>query len=433
MSTRSTPHSVTRKLLVTQTHENGNTDEIGGFTGPVINWVDSVTFGTNVPGWRARLRAGESATTTMEGSKLDVRLTAGHLKVLGPKTGDPNHVYLGEATGYMGDGPTLPGDPSSVDETEANAVALGRFNRRIREVSTAFQGGVFLGELGQTLSMIRNPAKGLRGLVDDGYRSLSRVRRLSSQRTLASGVKAVGNTLDGIAKRLGEAYLEVVYGWKPLLSDIRDASNALDRFTAKELPKTVRLTARSKVDGNPSESTVTQGASWVLWNHTTLSVSHCEVIYRGAMRVEAQSDVSMASELLGFDPASFFPTVYELIPYSFLVDYFSNLGEVVEGLSYLGKRLSWCNRTVRRTREVKEHASADTASYRAWYPTVQLSVACVPSKVVATKTSVHRAEFLGTRVPDFRLEVPGSGSLKWLNIAALIASRGSDRKWVYGN
>jgi hypothetical protein len=281
--------------------------------------------------------------------------------------------------------------------------------------------------------MIRNPAKGLRGLVDDARETLRNVRRASSRLTSPVGSRAVSGSLDSITKNLSDAWLEAQFGWKPLLSDIRDGSDALKRFADKELPKTVRITRRARVDGNPSEVEVEHSVSWIKWKTTTVTTSHCEVIYRGAMRVEASDPVTMGSELLGFDPASFAPTVWELIPYSFLIDYFTNVGDVIQGYSYLGTRLAWCNRTVRRSFRSREHSRASVADYRVWYPATPLSVTCAPGRCVTTKTRVLREEFTGTRVPDFQLEVPGSGSLKWVNILALIAGRSSDRKWVYGD
>jgi hypothetical protein len=140
----------------------------------------------------------------------------------------------------------------------------------------------------------------------------------------------------------------------------------------------------------------------------------------------------LRAELLGYDPASFLPTVWELIPYSFLIDYFTNIGEIIEGWSSLLTRLAWCNRTVRRSYVRTLSSHADLSSIQKFNPSVN-SVSFVPSEGVITKSHVLREKFEGTRVPDFVLKVPGMGSLKWLNIAALIAGRNGDRKWVYGD
>jgi hypothetical protein len=148
------------------------------------------------------------------------------------------------------------------------------------------------------------------------------------------------------------------------------------------------------------------------------------VIYRGAMRVEAKDPAEMDPALIGFDLSSWAPTLWELIPYSFLIDYFTNVGDVIRGWSHLGVRLAWCNRTSRKT-FTKTAWSGPKQSHPA--------DAFAPARFVCTKVRVSRESYSGTTVPKLTLEVPGLGSLKWLNIAALVANRRSDRSWVHGN
>jgi hypothetical protein len=132
----------------------------------------------------------------------------------------------------------------------------------------------------------------------------------------------------------------------------------------------------------------------------------------------------MDPALIGFDLSSWAPTVWELIPYSFLIDYFSNIGDVIVGWSNLGIQLSWCNRTSRKTIEYTDQ----TVPHPNWGG---YAVSHAPAKYFCAKRSVSRATYTGTLVPDVDFEIPDLGSKKWLNIAALIASRNADRKWFY--
>jgi hypothetical protein len=151
------------------------------------------------------------------------------------------------------------------------------------------------------------------------------------------------------------------------------------------------------------------------------------VIYRGAVRVEARDPRVMDPALFGFDLQSFLPTVWELVPYSFLIDYFSNISDVVLGWSHLFTKLAWSNRTVRQWIEVTSR-SYDHPGWQGYAP---YSATYVPATFVGTKTSVSRRAYSGTFVPEVTLKVPSLGSLRWLNIAALVASRKSDRSWRY--
>lgn len=432
MSTRSFPDSVTAIWKGDAFHQDGTTSVIQPPSYSTAKWTNSVTFGDNIKGWRNNLREGLSATTSMTGTMIEARLTNGSLEVSRPDlAGFPTRINRNVLTGSLGLDPTPPsGNPANIDVSKANTQALGKFNRRILEVHTAFNGGVFLGELGQTLRTIRNPAKGLRGLADDWRAVAQRIRRASSRLTGSGGSRAVRNS--NIAQNLSDAWLEVQFGWRPLLNDVDDGCKALAILKSGQSLKTRRVTARSEVDGNPVEVTSGQALSLCVWTNVSITVDHSEVIYRGAVRVEPRNPAQMKAELLGFNPASWLPTAWELVPYSFLIDYFTNVGEIIEGWSALFTRLAWCNRTVRTSYKRTLSSHTDLVSIKKWSADVN-RVAFVPAGGVITKSRVSREKFEGTRVPDFKLEIPGMGSLKWLNIAALIASRNGDRKWSYGD
>lgn len=428
MPTRSSRNSEQRSHNVSFERKNGTT----GSNNPVITnniWIDSVTFGDNLKGWRELLRRGLSATTSMTGSRIDVRYTPGSSRF---ETENPNFIGTTidtvEVDGNMRATSFPTGDPASISATKADAEAMGKFLRKLREKETAFQGGVFLGELGQTLAMIRNPARGLRGLVSESRDVLANIRRLGLKNSLSRS---------RVTEQLADAWLELQFGWKPLLHDVDDGAKALAIINTGQSLSTGRITAshETEVVTGDISSTYTEFAV-AAWKVRTVSVSRCITVYRGALRVEARNPAEMKQELLGFDPSNFAPTIWNLIPYSFLIDYFANVGDVIEGWSQLGTRLAWCNRTRRKTLSVTEEPRSDAAIWRAAISNLQTSLKSLtflPAKVVIEKSSVSRAEYTQAMVPELILRVPGSGSLKWLNIAALIAGRNGDRKWFYGD
>jgi hypothetical protein len=429
MSTRSTPRSLTsyRKWHVTDPDGTEYDLEDGQFK---LSWTDTVTFGDNIPGWRQRLRDGLSATTSMTGVRVSAQYTpgAGTYRTLNQW----GEIGTMEGTGNFEIDLSIPsGDPASIDTGKSDNEALGRFNSRIRDRITAFQGGVFLGELGQTIQTIRNPARGLRSAADDAVRVLRRIRSSGF-----SGVTArnASRLLERVEKNLADQWLEIQFGWKPLLHDIDDGCKALAILNTGQSLSTGRVSASAEVVANPVETNSVKRKSNSWWRVHTVSKDQSMTIYRGALRVDAQNPASMLGRLLGFDPSSFLPTVWELIPYSFLIDYFTNVGDIVEGFSQIGIRLAWCNRTSRQTLSVESSSSSDLALCKANSPLVNYhSVTFVPSKCVVEKTLVTRNEFNGVRIPGLTFSLPGSGSLRWLNIAALIASRDNDRNWSYGN
>lgn len=379
-----------------------------------VNWSDSVTFGENVPDWRKRLREGLNATTSMSGIRHSIRVVPGlhHAK---RNFGAVTAVKLSGLIGcsLMGPDPVI-GDVSSAD---ADNFALGKFAQKVVNAQAAIQGGVVLGELRQTLQTIRNPARGLRRLVDDWTDIARRIRAARRLGPLSSHIKRV-------TENLADAWLEVQFGWKPLLNDIRNADLALHKYNVGQSVVTRRITSAHTITGNHSYSASDHEALGARYDSVVQGRKDVTVIYRGAVRLEARDPKVMDPALFGFSPEQFLPTIYELAPWSFLIDYFSNIGGVVYGLSTLGTDLAWCNLTVRRTSHVDQWTTPTT--------TVDgVTVVHVPSKVISETVSVQRDTYNGLLIPSVSFKIPGFRSLKWLNIAALVANRRSDRTWSY--
>jgi hypothetical protein len=384
---------------------------------PVVStttWTDSVTFGDNIPDWQQALKDGRNATTSMDGTSGEVRVKSGSWTF---RHKNPNvNLYI-KTKGLHGMYHGVPGgNPASVDATNADNLALGKFQQKLSLINTAIQGGVVIGELRQTLQTLRNPALGLRRLVDDGLDVLRRIRagrRLGPMRSHLVAIK----------KNLADAWLELQYGWRPLMNDIRDADIALHRYNIGRPVSVKRITATERVQGSANEVQSLGGESFAVWLIRQTTINSCQVVYRGAMRVKAQDPQSMDAALLGFNPGSWLPTAWELIPYSFLVDYFSNIGGIVYGLSNLFTELAWCNRTVRRQIELRQFVQE--------YKHPDITVTGVQGESFSAARHVSRAIYSGHSVPNIAFKIPGNWSLKWLNIAALVAAGQADRKWTF--
>jgi hypothetical protein len=115
------------------------------------------------------------------------------------------------------------------------------------------------------------------------------------------------------------------------------------------------------------------------------------------------------------------------MPYSFLVDYFTNVGDVLDGWGNQFSNVAWGCKTVRRTSK-RKFLYLTTDRKLQTGVTNEDFIGCNASYSGYTNemTRFQRAVWDPQQISilDFRFKVPSTGSLKWLNIAALANIRG---------
>jgi len=398
-------------------------DTIQGTSSYSVPWNDTITKGDNIPGWRDKLRRGENVTTQLGVVGNTIRVKRGFLiekrKLASPPV--PSDTASWTMKGDFGLSYTFGGNPSSLSTGTANNRALGRFLEQIRSVNTTFQGGVFFGEIAQTIHGIRNPAQGLRKLVTSYHQAARKLRSVEGFRVLRIPFE----------KHLAELWLEHSFHWLPLIHDINDAARTLSEFLIHEesRPKSKPVRATGTSESNVVSSAAGQSNGGLQWLTHETSKGKVTVVFRGAVRVNPRNSVSMAPELLGFNPGSFLPTIWELMPYSFLIDYFTNIGDIVNGWSLWSTNLMWSNQTVIKESIIERTASSKQALWKNDLSHASFSFSA-PS-VTCTRREISRSTYSGTFVPTLEFEIPGLGSKKWLNIAALAIARSVDLKFRF--
>lgn len=186
-----------------------------------------------------------------------------------------------------------------------------------------FNASVFLGESHQTLGLIANSAN----RVYTSLRYLKKGNVPQAAQALLSGTARVARKhrhsssgkLDD--KSLSSAWLELQYGWLPLLSETEAAAKMLAKHL--EVPFQKRYKAVAKVARYSPKSFYngTSGPCRVLTNYVVMS----ESVYRVTVHVTEKP--SIAAQLGLLNPEN---VAWELMPWSFVIDWFIPIGSYLD-------------------------------------------------------------------------------------------------------
>lgn len=410
------------------------------FSGGDASRTDNVDVGgeilttQEIRDWRGKIRRGEQATGIYSGTFLSCDREPGFIRSrrwcndLSSKSWATEKVdgYLGRPTGDL----APPTAPSQSLPATTNAQALALFVSEARRAQSHFRGGTFLAELSDTLKGLRNPAKGIRNLIDSYHQRARRnARRAMRRDPLSTRVRDLSPGQASAATRaISETWLEYQFGIMPLISDIQDASRALDRFKNRQ-PRVPIMASKSNetvpvIEYQDSDLSLNVITRFEVHTSTTFSVK-----YYGAVKLDMDPFGSVAQES-GTQVRDFLPALWEWIPYSFLVDYFSNIGDIVEAASFCRSNIAWAARTWHNESVRDGTRSTYRPQSSAVYPTsgaVDIQEYS-PSRITWRRSFFSRAPYTGSFVPQLLVEVPGvKNTRRWLNIAALARLRGMRR------
>jgi len=308
------------------------------------------------------------------------------------------------------------GNPGAPSTSIANTSALTSLTKRLSSELTSFQGGVFVGEIKETIHLIRHPLDGLRrGLskhLDLVAKRGKRIRKLSNMKSM-----------------IAETWLETSFGVKPLLADIDDAAKVLADFVTDPKSREFKtLTAKgSHQTARDAELLNCAGVLYSAFiNAHALRTRSSTVKYLTCIGV-SPSVRPFALQKIGVNFANFVPTLWELIPYSFVVDYFTNVGDIINGLANLTANVLWT---------IKWTIVEDVFEVNNFYLTPTANEPFVGTrffksgKIRVAGRNILREKYSGSLIPDFRWEIPGESSLKWANLTALGVQLASTRRIV---
>jgi hypothetical protein len=312
--------------------------------------------------------------------------------------------------------------------SQADSNAAQQFVKKYRKRTRQFQSGVFVGEIAETARLFASPARALRKGVASIHRGMLGHLKDTLKRHPVRNRKVMRN----LRKTLADTWLEWQYAVRPLISDLDDAGRAFRQIAQGRGFEIIRIRGTGGAEGNvyrhPDFS-----VSWGLPAGQTvpLPIASCDletndqvtVDYLYGWKNHTVSHDMPVPMTLGLTLSDFVPTVWELIPYSFLVDYFTNVGNVLDAWSISQVSFAWGQRTVRNCRTSRAYGlrCAPTGPYGPQYVSGGNSVSL-------STTLVDRVRKTTAPMPSFDFSIPGFKSVKWLNILALANGRAEARR-----
>lgn len=313
--------------------------------------------GVNDPKYLDRIRRGENASNAMSAFRQSTSWSEGKVsfKRIGvtPGTGGTNRMAW--------PGPIPQGIDPNLFADAKNKAAIG-IRKKIDEMTTTVSGGVILGEIRQTVHMMRHPAEAITQLltkfVRDHENGLKRARSLRIKNAKRKGrrqIPIVGYTFkNGVpratADTIAKSYLELVFGLQPLMSDIASIAEAsLSKYDA---PRIQRIAFTAQAVSGTTTSVEYQPSGSVVWCPKVESfVDEVSVRYTVGYKITTQGvseGWKRVYEMSGFDLAHIVPTAWNLLPWSFFIDYMSNIGDVIAANAVSLENVAWATMTTRR-------------------------------------------------------------------------------------
>lgn len=379
------------------------------------SWQDSVDRSAENPGWRRAIRNGQQAGTALtvfSQECVPMSISAsGSIRFLLQDMGEKPDIFGEDLAGISGGFDPYTGISCPYpSETAANNEALGAFMQKATRAQRQVQGLVIAGESAKTLRLLRSPLRSFRG-------------------SLQTYIEYVRKRIRRIRKRdrrgfLGDTWLEYAFGWTPLVNDIDDAMHALADVNAGVSRSPLKVIHARGSDENSALNskwiTLTANGQHYSIRGKRRRKRKAEVRYLGAVSVDKVP--SFTPRYLGLGLRDFLPTAWELVPYSFLVDYFVNVDNIIDAVSFRRSDLRWVMKwTV--SEDIHSFTNLRNFTTDTYNPDRMYSTFSVSTPGYLNTFQLSRGPYVGSLIPGLEFSLPGSGSRKWLNIAGLSLAR----------
>lgn len=316
---------------------------------------DTVTDDVETPNFKARKRHGEIILNPFNLSRSTREKTDGFL-LKGPHPTWGKVEFYGDFCHKLENAPGVIGLDTSLlhnDLPRMRDIAVISAHAKLN--ASGLMVGEIFSDLEKTLGMLRRPFKGCIELL---HQTIKATRLYYNPRR---------KSLKLLARAHANAWLERRYGWVPLIGDISTLMLQVEESRRQSLTR--RRVVRSLVKG---EYKRTQAVTRAIGGQLSLNLDG-EVRDVHSARVAAgiiydlpeEEDRRDMARILGTRSRDLLPTLYEIVPYSFVADWFVNVGDWLQAMCpdpLITIRGSWVTSVINSDRKVSGIVSS-TVTY----------------------------------------------------------------------
>lgn len=361
-------------------------------------------IGVDNPMFQSLINAGSGATNSMSVTVTELNYTPGRLLY----TYNPvNSVNFGKISYHTASGVGIQ-LPTAVWQSDVSSDALNKaaigIRKKIKEVDQKFSGPTFLGELSQTIALIKSPASALRGHTGLFLDRMARQKAKQNKRQFS--------------KTLADSWLEYSFGVAPLIKDITSIAEAAQNMVVEPHLKRESFTGFAEKATSDLRSGVTPFGLNTYYSRDV--IDRCKAIYTVGVRPEvlrANNALEAVIAQGGFNLNEVLPTAWELLPWSFLIDYFSNIGDVISAATTSMTNVRWVQLTTIEETLFRVHSGNIEPNPAAGHKFIGGTFPLY----TATQRRIVRST-AAIPIPGIRFELPGRPA-QFLNMAALAIMR----------
>lgn len=310
---------------------------------------DSSRTGVKVPEWKAKIQAGQAASSPylLEAIRV-VSQESGSASLTATIPGNPGAGTQAQSLRGWVSQPSSTISHNAVSQGNAEAIALAKTYSKVRQEYERLNSPAVIAEFLDVLRQFGSPARAIIDLTNRRLNKLELARKGLSGSVQFKRIK--------YHEIVASTHLEYAFGLAPLISDTKALAEAFAQF---DYEKTGEQKFRSRIvsrgiDVNTTlvhtPATIPAGSpSWFVCKSTTKVATQGRVQYVCGLNSSVRADFGSndrLKQLCGFNPANWVPAIWEAVPWSWLVDYFTNVQQILTAATTLTTGVAWIVKTV---------------------------------------------------------------------------------------